>query len=100
MTYEEFQRQLGKANLNNGQFASLLKMNRNSVTNYRKAQTVPMHIAVIAVLMAEMVERGMDFRSAIAKVGVVPKKPRGAGIAGAFGGKKHRLEKQPDGGIG
>ena len=36
MTYDEFQRQIGKAGLTIREFADLVKMHRNSVTNYAK----------------------------------------------------------------
>lgn len=86
MTYEEFQRQLGKAGLNTKEFAELLGMNRNSVTNCSTRGEVPNHLAVIATLMAEMAENKLDFRSPINKVGSPLKKPRGAAAKGKFGG--------------
>lgn len=95
MTYEEFQRQIGKANLTNVQFAALLKMNRNSLTNYKASGLVPAHIAVIAALMAEMAEKSVDFRPVIARVKVLAKRPRGGGRAGRFGGGAKEPKKKP-----
>lgn len=86
MTYEEFQRQLGKAALNVKEFAELLEMNRNSITNCSMRGEVPTHLAVIATLMAEMAEHGIDFKEAIARVEIAPKKPRGGATKGRFGG--------------
>lgn len=86
MTYEEFQRQLGKAALNVREFAELLEMNRNSITNCSKRGEVPTHLAVIATLMAEMAEHGLDFKIAISRVEIAAKKPRGAAAKGRFGG--------------
>lgn len=77
MTYVEFQRQLGKAGLTLREFADLMGMNRNSVTNYSKKGEVPSHLAVIASLMGEMAEHQLDFRGVIAKMVIEPKKPRG-----------------------
>jgi hypothetical protein len=88
MTYDEFQRQIGKAGLNIRQFAELVKMNRISVSNYGKKGQVPSHLAVIAVLLGEMAERQIDFRGALSKIDITPKKPRGAGVYGKFGGDK------------
>jgi len=87
MTYDEFQRQLGKAGLNIRQFADLMKMNRVSLSNYGKKGEVPSHIAIIATLLGEMAERGIDYRAILSKVDISPKKPRGAGI-GKFGGDR------------
>jgi hypothetical protein len=62
MTYEEFRRQLGKAGLTAKDFAELVKLNSNSITNYAKSGEVPSHLAVIAALLGEMAERKIDFR--------------------------------------
>lgn len=86
MTYEEFQRQLGKAGLSIREFAELLEMNRNSITNCATRGGVPTHLAVIATLMAEMAEHRLDFKSAISRMEIAPKKPRGAAAKGKFGG--------------
>lgn len=91
MTYDEFQRQIGKAGLNIRQFAELVKMNRISLSNNKKKGDVPSHLAVIATLLGEMAERQIDFREVLSKIDIVPKKPRGAGMQGKFGG-----DKQPD----
>jgi len=84
MNYDEFQRQLGKAGLTIREFAALIKMNSNSVTNYAKSADVPSHLAVIAVLLGEMAENKIDFRSVLSKIDIEPKKPRGRGT-GRFG---------------
>jgi DNA-binding CsgD family transcriptional regulator len=44
MPYEEFQRLMGKAGLSIKEFATLLDMNPNSITNYKKIGKVPTHI--------------------------------------------------------
>ncbi|MEN6586130.1 MAG: hypothetical protein ABFE02_08840 [Sulfuricella sp.] len=49
---------------------------------------VPSHLAVIATLMGEMADRKIDFREALSRIDIVPKKPRGAGMRGKFGGDK------------
>jgi hypothetical protein len=88
MTYEEFQRQLGKAGITVREFAELLRMNRNSVTNCAKRGEVPSHLAVIVTLMAELAERGSDFRAPLKRVDIGRKRPRGAGHQGRFGGDR------------
>lgn len=88
MTYEEFQRQIGKAGLTIRQFAELVKMNRISLTNYGKKGEVPSHLAVIAALLGEMAERKIDYREVLSRIAITPKKPRGAGKTGKFGGDK------------
>jgi hypothetical protein len=91
MTYDEFQRQLGKAGLTVREFANLVRMNRNSVTNCARRGEVPSHLAVIASLMGERAEHRIDFRGLLARVDIVHKRPRGAAAKGKFGGSK-----QPD----
>lgn len=66
MKYEELKRQLGKAGLTNKAFAELIGINPNSVTNFKRNK-VPSNIAIIAVLIAEMKEREIDFQSIIIK---------------------------------
>jgi hypothetical protein len=81
MTYDEFQQQIGKAGLKLQEFADLVKMNRASIYNCAQ-KGVPSHLAVIAVLLSEMAERGIDYREVLSKIDIAPKKPRGAGAAG------------------
>lgn len=88
MNYDEFTRQLGKAGLSARQFADLIRMNPNSVTNCAKKGEVPAHLAVIVSLMGEMAEHRVDFRGVLTKVEIEPKKPRGGASKGRFGGSK------------
>lgn len=88
MIYSEFQRQLGKAGLTLREFADLIKMHRNSVSNYAKFGEVPSHLAVIATLLGAMADKKVDFRSILASIEIEPKKPRGGAAKGRFGGSK------------
>ena len=88
MTYEEFRRQLGKAGLTIKEFAELIKQTPNSITNHAAEGEVPSHLAIIAALMGEMAESGVDFRGALGKVDYEPSKPRGGAAKGKFGGSK------------
>lgn len=88
MTYEEFQRHLGKAGLTVREFADLMKMNPNSISNCAKRGFVPSHLAVIVTLMGEMAEHKIDFRDPLLTIALEAKKPRGAAAKGRFGGSK------------
>ena len=88
MTYEEFQRQIRKAGLTIRQFAELVKMNRVSLSNYGRKGEVPSHLAVISVLLGEMADQKIDYRRVLSQIEISPKKPRGAGGIGKFGGDK------------
>lgn len=46
MTYDEFRRQLGKAGVTAREFAELLSLNPNSITNYARQGEVPSHLTV------------------------------------------------------
>jgi hypothetical protein len=82
MQYTEFQQVLDEAGLSLREFALLLKLNPNSVTNYKKRGTVPSHLGVIAYLVRELAHRDLDYRTVISMAGIAPKAPRGsAGIA-------------------
>lgn len=67
MNYDELKRQIGKAGLTNKAFAELIGINPNSVTNFKRNK-VPSNIAIIAVLMAEMKEYGIDFEDVINRI--------------------------------
>lgn len=69
MNYEELKRQIGKAGLTNTAFAELIGIHPKSVTNF-KVKGVPPNIAIIAVLIAEMKERGIDFENIIKSIGL------------------------------
>jgi hypothetical protein len=88
MTYEDFLAELGKAGLSVRAFANLISMKPNSVSNYASAGEVPRHLAIIAVLLAEMNVKGVDFPPVVERLGSTRKKPRGRSRPGHFGGDK------------
>ncbi|MFD2631159.1 XRE family transcriptional regulator [Idiomarina piscisalsi] len=64
MEYDELKRQIGKAGLTNKEFAKLIRINPNSITNFKK-KSVPKNIAIIATLIAEMKEHRVDFKAVL-----------------------------------
>jgi len=87
--------ELDRAGLSVRSFADLVGMNPNSITNYAGRGELPQHIALVAVLIAEMAVGGLDYRAAIAKVAPT-KKPRGATRRGHFGGDRQaNLDLEP-----
>ena len=58
MTYEEFRHELKRARLSIKRFAELLDMNPTSITNYKRTGTVPQHLALMAIMVAELFVRG------------------------------------------
>ena len=87
MSYDDFLSELIAAGLSVRAFAELIGMNPNSITNYARAG-VPSHLCFIAVLVAEASAQGIDFRRAMSRVDVAPKKPRGGARHGHFGGDR------------
>ncbi|WP_339760671.1 XRE family transcriptional regulator [uncultured Hoeflea sp.] len=85
--YADFLAELERAGLTVRSFAELIGMNPNSITNYARPGELPQHIALVAVLVAEMAVRGVNYRTAIAKVAPT-KKPRGGTRRGHFGGDR------------
>jgi hypothetical protein len=85
--YAQFLAQLDRAALSVRGFADLIGMNPNSITNYAGRGEVPQHIALVAVLVAELAASGGDYRSAIARVAPT-RKPRGGARRGRFGGDR------------
>jgi transcriptional regulator with XRE-family HTH domain len=88
MPYAEFLNELLRAGLSVRAFAELIGMNPNSISNYARDGALPTHLALIAVLMAELSEKGIDYRRVVAKVEPAPKKPRGGARRGHFGGDR------------
>ncbi|WP_145723284.1 XRE family transcriptional regulator [Mesorhizobium tianshanense] len=93
MSYDDFIAELDKAHLSVREFAQLLGRRPNSISNNRKLGEVPDHLAVIAALLAELQIRDIPFRPVLKRLGLSPKRPRGAAAVGKFGGEKQgRLE--------
>lgn len=88
MNYEEFQRHIGKAGLTLKEFAELNRMNRVSLSNLAKKGEVPSHLGIIAALLGEMKDKGVDFREVLSRIHILPKKARGGGKGGRFGGDR------------
>lgn len=86
MSYSDFLAELQKVGLSVRAFAELIGMNPNSLSNYARRDELPAHIALIAVLVVGVAERGGDYRQIMSKVAVAPKKPRGGAKRGRFGG--------------
>ena len=93
VTYDDFLKELGKAGLTVREFADLLAMRPNSVSNNAIRGEVPSHLAVIASLLAEMQLHRVPYRPVFDRLQVPKKKPRGGSLPGKFGGDKQgRLE--------
>ena len=96
MTYEAFVAELAKTGLTIREFADLLGMRPNSVTNNRKRGEVPDHLAVIAALVSELRVAGIAIEPVFARLGLSKKRPRGAASPGHFAGDKQgTLELRP-----
>lgn len=86
MTYAEFIKELDRASLTVRSFAELVRMHRNSVSNYAKNGEVPAHLGLIAAFIAELHAHGIDYRPAIKRASPSSKKTRGRARPGHFGG--------------
>ncbi|WP_024172447.1 hypothetical protein [Escherichia coli] len=80
MDYQELKRQIAKAGLNGKEFAEILGLNKNSISNLASKEKVPDHLAVIAVLMAEMKEAGIDYVSVLSRLELSKNSSRGKGF--------------------
>lgn len=88
MTYDNFLCELNKAGLSVKRFADLIGMQPNSISNNKKRGEVPIHLAFIVSLLAEMSARHIDYEPVMARVRPVKKQPRGAATCGRFAGDK------------
>lgn len=87
MTYQEFLKQLDKAEMSIKEFAHLIKRTPNALTNYASKGEVPAHIAIIATLCAHMHLAGYDYRGVIAGIDFAGMKPREDGVKGFRGNR-------------
>lgn len=78
VTYDDFITELNKAGLTVRRFAELMGMQPNSVSNNKKTGEIPMHLAVIASLLAEFSSRNIDYSPIFERLEPARKKPRGA----------------------
>lgn len=88
VTYDDFITELNKAGLTVRRFAELMSMQPNSISNNKKKGDVPVHLAVIASLLAEMARRDIDYAPIFERIEPGRKKPRGAAKAGKFAGDR------------
>lgn len=96
MTYEAFVAELSRTGLTIREFAEMIGMRPNSITNNRKRGEVPDHLAVIAALLSELRLVGVPVEPVIARLGLSKKRPRGAATPGRFAGDKQgTLELRP-----
>jgi len=86
MTYEEFVRNLRKADISIKDFAGLLRKNPNSITNNASKKKVPNELGVIAVLIGEMANNNLEYRDLIKTLDLRTQKIRGGAEIGKFGG--------------
>ena len=70
MDYQEFRRHIGKAGLTIKEYSALIDVRPGSISNYAKKVEVPRVHAVIAVLLGEAADRGVNFREVLARFGL------------------------------
>jgi hypothetical protein len=75
LDYAEFRRHLGKAGLTVNVFATYLKVKPSSVSNYASQGEVPRNYALLAVLMGDAADRGVDFAAVLRRFDILPEMP-------------------------
>lgn len=81
MLYAEFRRHLGKAGMTINDFAAHLSIRPASVSNYSKSGSVPRTYAIIAILLGEAADRGVDAAKLLGNFGIKPRTvPTGSNV--------------------
>ncbi|MDB5870692.1 MAG: family transcriptional regulator [Ramlibacter sp.] len=80
MTYDAFVLELAGAGISGREFARLIKLNPNTVANYKKRGDVPSNLAVIAALARLLAEHNIDFRPRLEALDIKPNASRGKSI--------------------
>ena len=76
MNYEELKRKIRKAGLDIKDFAELIKVNPNSITNLKSKKKIPKNIGIIAVLLGEMKEAKLPFKDFLNSLDLEEQKAR------------------------
>ena len=76
MNYEELKRNIRKAGLDIKDFAGLIKVNPNSITNLKSKKKIPKNIGIIAVLLGEMKEAKLPFKDFLNSLDLEEQKAR------------------------
>lgn len=88
MRYEEFHKRLSRAELSIKEFADFLGVNPKSISNYSKKGEVPNHLALIALMLAELIKYDVKSKDIIATLNTLGRKPRKPSSVGFRGGQK------------
>jgi hypothetical protein len=80
MKYDDFTSLLSQTTLSGREFAKLLKLNPNTIANYKRRGTVPAHLAVIALLIQNLEASGTPYRQQIEALKLETKARRGRSI--------------------
>nr|WP_244619859.1 XRE family transcriptional regulator [Methylobacterium oryzae] len=88
MLYADFLTELERAGLTIREFASLVQMRPNSVSNYASRGEIPTHLGIIAALISELNKHGVGHQSVFGRLHLSGKRPRGRAGPGRFGGDR------------
>jgi hypothetical protein len=90
MDYKTFKSHIGRAKLTNKEFAELVGLNTKSITNFAAKDNVPIHWAIVAVLMGELSHNEVEFMHLLGRLNIMPNKVRGGAAKGRWGGSKQQ----------
>lgn len=80
MTYQDFVDELAAANISGREFARLIKLNQNTIANYKRRGDVPSNLAVVATLIRLLAEHGIPYRETLGSLDIEPNAKRGRSI--------------------
>lgn len=80
MTYLDFVDELAAAGISGREFARLLRLNENTIANYKAKKKVPSNLATVAALMRLLKENGIQYKARLEALEIQPNAPRGKAI--------------------
>lgn len=89
MQYDEFHRRLRRAELSIKEFADFLGVNPKSISNYSQKGEVPNHLALIALMLAELIKYDVKPKDITAILNTLGRRPRKPGSEELLGGEKN-----------
>lgn len=77
MNYQELKKRICKTGLTIKEFAILLRLNPNTITNLSKKEEMPRNLVIIVSLMVKMEENKLEYLGIFEELNLKENKPRG-----------------------
>jgi hypothetical protein len=81
MTYQDFVDELAAVGISGRELGRLLRLNKNTIANYKSKGKVPSNLAVIVTLMRLLADNEISFKEKLASLDIQVNAARGKSIS-------------------